>query len=89
MAYINKVNDVGKSWLDFALLAGFLLTYANSFANAVLFLTMNKETKEKIMQFINDNVLRKSKSRRDTLMLSTFSRISVIHARKQSLETSH
>ena len=89
MAYINKVNDVGKSWLDFALLAGFLLTYANSFANAVLFLTMNKETKEKIMQFINDNVLRKSKSRRDTLMLSTFSRISVIHAKKQSLETSH
>ena len=86
MAYINKVNDAGKSWLNFALLAGYLITYANSFANAVLFLTMNKMTKEKIMQFIN-NVLRKRHLQRDKLVLSTFSRISVFHTGQQSLET--
>ena len=88
MTYIHKVNDVGKSWLNFALFCGYLITYANSFTNAVLFLTMNKNTKEKIMRFINI-VLRKRNSQRDTLMLSTFSRVTAIHARQQSLGASY
>ena len=47
----KKLKDNAKAWLNFALHFGYLLTYCNSFANAVLFLTMNKEAKPKILQF--------------------------------------
>ena len=43
----SRVGNIWKSWLNFALLAAYLLTYVNSFANAVLFLTMNRKSTEK------------------------------------------
>ena len=47
----KKLKGNAKAWLNFALHFGYLLTYCNSFANAVLFLTTNKEAKPKILQF--------------------------------------
>ena len=47
----KKLKGNAKAWLNFALHFGYLLTYCNSFTNAVLFLTMNKEAKPKILQF--------------------------------------
>ena len=49
----KKLKGNAKAWLNFALHFGYLLTYCNSFANAVLFLTMNKEAKPKILQFLH------------------------------------
>ena len=49
---------------------------------------MNKKTKEKIMQFIN-NVLGKRNSQKNTLLLSTFSKVTPIHAGHQSLGASY
>ena len=39
----KKLKGNAKAWLNFALHFGYLLTYCNSFTNAVLFLTMNKD----------------------------------------------
>lgn len=44
---ITKVGLTGKSWLNFGLFWGYLTTYCNSFANAVLFLTTFKRSREK------------------------------------------
>ena len=49
----KKLKGNARAWLNFALHFGYLLTYCNSFANAVLFLTMNKEAKPKILQFLH------------------------------------
>ena len=51
--FIDKVENGWKSWFNFALLVAYLMTYVNSFANALLFLTMNKKSKEKITQFFS------------------------------------
>lgn len=47
----KKFDNSRKSWLNFALHFGYVLTYCNSFVNAVLFLTMNKKAKSKIFEF--------------------------------------
>lgn len=47
----KKFENSRKSWLNFALHFGYVLTYCNSFVNAVLFLTMNKKAKSKIFEF--------------------------------------
>ena len=39
----KKLKGNARAWLNFALHFGYLLTYCNSFTNAVLFLTMNKD----------------------------------------------
>ena len=57
--YINKVENGWKSWFNFALLVAYLMTYVNSVANALLFLTMSKKSKEKITQFLNVFIFRK------------------------------
>ena len=58
----KKLKGNAKAWLNFALHFGYLLTYCNSFANAVLFLTMNKEAKPKIIQFLHINKVTDSNS---------------------------
>lgn len=57
--YIKKVENGWKSWFNFALLVAYLMTYVNSVANALLFLTMSKKSKEKITQFLNVFIFRK------------------------------
>ena len=57
--YINKVENGWKSWFNFALLVAYLMTCVNSVANALLFLTMSKKSKEKITQFLNVFIFRK------------------------------
>ena len=49
----KKVKEDAKSWLNFVLHFGYILTYCNSFVNAILFLTMNKNAKFKILTFIH------------------------------------
>ena len=49
----KKVKKDEKSWLNFALHFGYILTYCNSFVNAILFLTMNKNAKFKILTFLH------------------------------------
>ena len=44
---ITKVGLTGKSWLNLGLFLGYLITYCNSFANAILFLTTFKRSREK------------------------------------------
>ena len=51
----KKFENNRKSWLNFALHFGYVLTYCNSFVNAVLFLTMNKKAKSKILEFFRIN----------------------------------
>ena len=51
----KKFENSKKSWLNFALHFGYILTYCNSFVNAVLFLTMNKKAKSKILEFFHVN----------------------------------
>ena len=58
----KKLKGNARAWLNFALHFGYLLTYCNSFANAVLFLTMNKEAKPKILQFLHINKVTDSNS---------------------------
>ena len=50
----KKVDKNGKSWLNFALHFGYLLTYCNSFVNALLFLTMSKDARTKIRQVVHN-----------------------------------
>ena len=45
----KKLKNDGKSWFNFALHFGYILAYSNSFVNAVLFLTMSKTAKLKIL----------------------------------------
>ena len=66
----SRIENTWKSWLNFALLAAYLLTCVNSFANAVLFLTMNRKSKEKIVRFWNANILRKRTRKIDIQMHS-------------------
>ena len=47
----KKVEKDGKSWLNFALHFGYLLSYCNSVFNALLFLKMNKSQNLKIQLF--------------------------------------
>ena len=49
----KKIENNGKSWLNFSLHFGYILTYCNSFVNAILFLTMNKNAKWKVLQFLH------------------------------------
>ena len=49
---------------------------------------MNKKTKDTIMQFIN-NAFGKRNSQKDTLLLSTFSKVTATHAGHQSLGASY
>ena len=84
MVYINKVKDDLKPWLNFALLAGYLLIYVNSFANAVLFLTFSKKPKKKIIRFMSNIIPGKKTTQNDLLRLSPLRRISVIHFKKRS-----
>ena len=58
----KKLKGNAKSWLNFGLHFGYVLSYCNSFANAVLFLTMNKEAKPKILQFFHINKVADSSS---------------------------
>ena len=51
----KKLKGNAKAWLNFAVHCGYVLTYCNSFTNAVLFLTMNKEAKPNILQFFHIN----------------------------------
>ena len=65
----KKVENIGKSWLNFALHFGYLLTYCNSFVNALLFLTMSKDARIKIRQVVHnvtDNYTQKAKSETST-----------------------
>ena len=47
----EKVNKNGKSWLNFALHTGYLLSYCNTVSNALLFLKMNRSQNLKIQLF--------------------------------------
>ena len=58
----KKLKGNAKAWLNFAVHFGYVLTYCNSFANAVLFLTMNKEAKPNILQFFHVNKVADSSS---------------------------
>ena len=49
----KKIENNGKSWLNFSLHFGYILTYCNSFVNAILFLSMNKNAKSKVLQFLH------------------------------------
>ena len=83
--YINKVENDWKSWFNFALLVAYLMTYVNSFANALLFLTMNKKSKEKINQFLNVCIFRKRCKQPGLRRQSTTSnKVSVIFLKPQS-----
>ena len=55
------MGQPGKSWLSFTLFCGYLITYFNSFTNAVVFLATFKRSKEKMILFFKDNSLRKFK----------------------------
>ena len=59
--FLNKVGQPGKSWLSFTLFCGYLITYFNSFTNAVVFLATFKRSKEEIILFFKDNSLKKFK----------------------------
>ena len=48
----KKVSGLAKSWLNFALIFSYLIVYCNSFVNAILFLTMNKRSKQSIIRFL-------------------------------------
>ena len=83
--FIDKVENGWKSWFNFALLVAYLLTYVNSFANALLFLTMNKKSKEKITQFFNVFIFRKWCKQPGLRRQSTTSnKVSVIFLKPQS-----
>ena len=48
----KKVSGLTKSWLNFALIFSYLIVYCNSLVNALLFLTMNKRSKQSIIRFL-------------------------------------
>ncbi|XP_057289793.1 melatonin receptor type 1C-like [Hydractinia symbiolongicarpus] len=41
----QKWDGIRKQWLEYALILGFVLTYFNSFVNAIIFLSLNKKVK--------------------------------------------
>lgn len=46
----GKVNGEVQRWLSFTVFIGFLLTYCNTIANALVFLTLNRKAKQKMME---------------------------------------
>lgn len=48
----GKVNGDTQKLMSFMVFVGFILTYCNTIANAVIFLTLNKKTKLKIMEIL-------------------------------------
>ena len=51
----TKVGRIGKSWLNFGLFLGYLITYCNSF-----FLTTCKRSREKIFSFFKGGFLKRA-----------------------------
>ena len=47
----KKVEKNGRSWLNFALHSGYLVSYCNSFSHALLFLKMSKSKNLKMHVF--------------------------------------
>ncbi|XP_057290019.1 G-protein coupled receptor 176-like [Hydractinia symbiolongicarpus] len=45
-AVSKKWDGIKKQWLEYALLLGFVLTYCNSFVNAIIFLSLNKKVRK-------------------------------------------
>ena len=47
--FIDKTTGETRKWLHFALLLSYILTFTNSFANAIIFLNLNKKAREKLI----------------------------------------
>ncbi|XP_057290290.1 uncharacterized protein LOC130612979 [Hydractinia symbiolongicarpus] len=55
-AVSEKWDGNKKQWLEYALLLSFVLTYCNSFVNAIIFLSLNK----KVRKYVANPVMRRS-----------------------------
>lgn len=65
----NKVTSVSvKQWLEFLLIFGYLLTYANSVVNAVIFLCVNKKARKSLRKRFQQSNLNSSISTEDYAM---------------------
>ena len=55
-ALISKYQHTKKRWLEFSLFVGYILTYCNSFVNALIFLGVNKPAKERLKRLCGKSI---------------------------------
>ena len=69
---LTKVGLTGKSWLNFGIFLAYLITYCNSFANATLFLTTYKRSREKVFSFFNGGAVKRAERKNKTRFISLY-----------------